>query len=117
MVIEIIFAAVTRKMLCNPVNSFIADTEFLCAVGITLNALKVDKQTWEKAERTEEYTLLKELCLTCIENNRNNFDTPFQNLFTMIEEYHLENQKITESMREILRYGYQQDFIYPKGNF
>lgn len=118
MVNSIVHSAVARKMLCNPVNSLIADTEFACAVGMLLRILKADGEDCRQAlENTTVASLQNWLLEKYNPAFSQEFDTPIRNLITMVRSYHAEEIPLREPLRELLEFGCQEEIHYPKGRF
>lgn len=118
MVASIVHSAIARKMLCNPVNSLIADTEFSCAAGMLLRILKAGQAGREGALEQETVSGLQSWLLQSYEAEiSQEFDTPIQNLIVMIREYHAENTPFDERLKELLVLGLEEEIHYPKGRF
>lgn len=118
MVTAIVHSAIARKMLCNPVNSLIADTEFSCAVGILLRILKVGQAGREGVLEQETVSGLQNWLLQNYETQfSQEFDTPVQNLIAMIKDYHAENTPFDQRLKELLVLGLEEEIHYPKGRF
>ncbi len=118
MVAAIVHSAIARKMLCNPVNSLIADTEFSCAVGILLRILKAGQAGREGALEQETVSGLQNWLLQKYEAEiSKEFDMPVQNLIVMIKEYHAENTPFDKRLKELFVLGLEEEIHYPKGRF
>lgn len=118
MVNSIVHSAVARKMLCNPENSLIADTEFACAAGMLLRILKADEEGYRKALESQTVEKLQSwLFKTYDAALSQEFDTPVRNLIMMVKSYHAEEVPFEERLKELLTLGYQEELRYPKGRF
>lgn len=118
MVNSIVYSAVARKMLCNPVNSLIADTEFACSAGMLLRILKADEDGYHKALENETVEELQSwLFKTYDFALSREFDTPVRNLIMMAKSYHTEKTPFEKRLKELLTLGYQEELRYPKGRF
>lgn len=118
MEISIIQAAVARKMLCQPLNSLIADTEFACAAGMVLRILKVKEELLVAAGDCRNMKQLQEWLLESQQDElAGKFDMPQQNLIQMVCHYKAEENPFTEQLREIFLFGYREKILYPKGRF
>lgn len=117
MIVEIIHSAIARKMLCTPSNSLIADTEFLCAVGILLRFLNGSPK---EIERLSGLCTIKqmqnEVMLLLNRQDLTNWEETWKNLAKMLQDYDAEENELTEEYQGILRYGYEHPLIYPKMN-
>ncbi len=118
MVNSIVHTAIARKMLCSPVNSLIADTEFACAAGMLLRLIKVRKETAEKAG---EIATVKELQKWLFEGFarelEGDFDIRCRNLISMLKNYRAEENPFTPQLQELFALGFEQEIVYPKGRF
>ena len=114
MIISIIHSAVARKILCNPINSLIAETEFVCAIGM---ACRIGKINSDKVDEICKQTILEKAKEEFLKYAKENEDPVFGKLLYMIKGYRLYDQKWTEELREILYYSYKNLIIYPKGKF
>ncbi len=118
MVNSIVHTAVARKMLCNPANSLIADTEFACAVGIMLRILNVGDEKKKEAEQASDICALKQwLLYTYAKELAGEFDIPCQNLIAMLKDYHAKEGPFTTQLKELFCLGFEQELVYPKGRF
>lgn len=118
MEITIVHAAVARKMLCKPVNSLIADTEFACAAGMLLRVLKVKEDMLSEARKCSDMKALQQWLLESQKDRlAGEFDTPQRNLIEMIQNYKAEENSFTGQLQELLTLGYERELIYPKGRF
>lgn len=117
MVVEIIHSAIARKMLCTPANSLIADTEFLCAVGILLRFLNCLP---EEEKRLSELGTIKqiqnEVMRLLDRQDSTQWEETWKNLVTMLKNYDGEENELTEEYQGILKYGYEHQLVYPKMN-
>lgn len=118
MVNSIVHTAIARKMLCSPVNSLIADTEFACAAGMLLRLLKVGKET---AEKVGSLATVKELQEWLFEEFKKelegDFDIRCQNLIAMLKNYRAEEHTFTPQLQELFALGFETEIVYPKGRF
>lgn len=118
MEISIVHAAIARKMLCNPVNSLIADTEFACAAGMVLRILKAKEEILAEAQSCTDMKALQGWLLESQKDAlAGEFDTPQQNLIQMVRNYKTEENPFTEQLKELFLLGYQKEIVYPKGRF
>ena len=118
MVAAIVHSAIARKMLCNPVNSLIADTEFSCAAGMLLRILKVGQAGRESALEQETVSGLQNWVLQNYEAEiSQEFDTPVQNLIVMIKDYHVEDTPFEQRLKDLFLLGLEEEIHYPKGRF
>lgn len=115
MVIEIIHSAIARKMLCNPVNSLIADTELLCAAGIMARELKLSKEEAERIAGLSDAGAVQQELITILSGqNLTELEETYQKLAEMIQEYRGAGAPLTQEYQEIFWYGYEKPLIYPK---
>ena len=118
MVNAIVHTAVARKMLCSPVNSLIADTEFACAAGMMLRLIKAGETDKQRAVAFSTMEELSRWLLGTYERELGGeFDTPCKNLIEMVRNYRAEDHPFTEQLRELFILGCEQEIIYPKGRF
>lgn len=118
MVPYIVHTAIARKMLCEPVNSLIADTEFCCAAGMLLKILKAGQAEKEKAQEQETVSGLQSWLLTEYETELSGeFDIPIQRLIQMVRDYHAEAAPIDARLKGLLDLGMEEEITYPKGRF
>lgn len=118
MVDAIVHSAIARKMLCAPVNSLIADTEFTCAAGMLLRVAKAGDEDYRKAlEHTTVISLQRWLFEKYDSIFSQKFDTPVENLISMAKSYHAEEVPLDERLKELLTLGYREEIPYPKGSF
>lgn len=118
MINAIVHSAIARKMLCNPVNSLIADTEFACAAGMLLRIVKADEEDYRKALKSTTVISLQRWMLETYDSVfSQEFDTPVENLILMVKSYHAEEVPPDERFKELLTLGYREEIHYPKGRF
>lgn len=118
MVPSIVHSAITRKMLCDPVNSLIADTEFCCAAGMLLKIWKVGQAEKEKAQKQETVSALQSWLFTEYETELSRkFDIPIQRLIQMVKDYHAQDTPIDTRLKGLLDLGMEEEITYPKGKF
>lgn len=118
MVNDIVHMAVARKMLCVPVNSLIADTEFVCAVGMLF---RLSGSGQEDKQRAAQCETVKELfqCMPAIYEDKpeRELDLPGRNLLTMVKNYRAQDTHFTEQLKELFTIGCEREIPYPKGRF
>lgn len=118
MIISIIHSAISRKMLCKPVNSLISETELVCAIGIACQMSEIEADIVDKiCEQTTIGKVREEFFKSTEKVIKDIKESPFQNLIEMIKAYRFCEQELTEKLKEILYYGYRNPIVYPKGNF
>lgn len=105
-------------MLCNPVNSLIADTEFCCAAGMLLRILKAGQKEQDEAAGLDTVAALQKWLLArYAEELSQEFDIPVQNLILMIKDYHAEETEFQTGLKELFWLGLEEEIHYPKGRF
>lgn len=121
MVGEIIHTAIARKMLCSPVNSLIADTEFACAAGVWMKRMKAGEEERKRVEELSDIPALKSFLLSFYADDAEKVtgesDNYFQNLWIMIKEYQAGEAPFTPELKELFLLGFEKELKYPKGRF
>lgn len=117
MVIEIVHSAIARKMLCNPVNNLIADTELVCAAGVMIRALKFKREEAKRiADLPDTEEMQHELVAILSGQISTELEEPYQNLAEMIKEYRGTKVPLIQEYRELFWYGYENPLKFPKMN-
>lgn len=118
MVNDIVHTAVARKMLCDPVNNLIADTEFACAAGMLLRLLGTGQEDMQRAARSRTVKELSGRLSDMAEDKlESGLDLPGQNLLIMVKNYCAQDTPFTERLKELFVLGCERDIIYPRGRF
>lgn len=116
-VMEIVHSAIARKMLCHPVNHFIAPTELVCAAGVMARQMGVSKEEIEQiANLSNTGEVQHKMLLMLSKQDLTGFEKSFQNLAKMLQEYRGEAVPFLEEYRELFRYSYQKPLKFPKMN-
>lgn len=117
MVIEIVHSAIARKMLCNPINSLIADTELVCAAGVMVRALNCKREEAEyMAALSDTEEMQHRLAAILSGQISTELEEPYQNLAKMIKEYRGTKAPLIQEYRELFWYGYEKPLKFPKMN-
>lgn len=118
MVASIVHSAVARKMLCNPVNSLIADTEFCCAAGMLMRIQGAGQTEGAAASGQKTVADLYDwLMRHDMTEPSQEFDIPIQNLMAMVKNYHAGTVPLDGRLRELFALGLEKEIPYPKGRF
>ena len=117
MVMEIVHAAIARKMLCQPVNQLIAPTELVCSVGVMARRIGI---SLEEAKRIAEFSdimlIQQEMERILFRQNLTEFEESYQNLAKMIQAYQSKADSFCEEYRELFLYAYKNPLKFPKMN-
>jgi len=117
MIIEIVHSAIARKMLCNPVNSLIADTELVCASGMILRESGISREEAEQIAKTSDTEELQKKMMTLFSRqDLTKLTEPVQNLAEMIKEYRGIKAPFSKEYQNLFWYGFEKPVKYPKMN-
>lgn len=117
MVMELVHAAIARKMLCHPVNNLIAAAELICSVGVMARRFGMSlADAGRIAELSDTKEVQKEMIAVISEKDLTGFEESYQNLAEMILEYRGEAVPFLEEYRELFWYSYKEPLKFPKMN-
>lgn len=117
MVIELVHAAVARKMLCHPVNNLIAATELICSIGVMARQLGMSFEDVNRiAGMSDTKEMQKEIIAVISKQDLTGFEESYQNLAEMILEYRGEAVPFSEEYQRLFWYSYREPLKFPKMN-